>query len=58
MGSSFDPTGMRGRKNVMTLEDGRETIGLNRRADLVAAELDILQHDGMESGILKLGDVS
>lgn len=41
--------------NVVTLQDGRQAVRLDRRRHSVATELDVLKHDRMESCIFELG---
>lgn len=45
-------------KDIVTLQDGRNAVGLDRRARLVAAQLHVLEHDRMQAGVLELGESS
>lgn len=40
--------------DVVSCKDRRQAVGLNRRRHFVSTELDVAQHDWMESGILEL----
>ncbi len=40
----------------MTLQNGRETISLDRRRKLVSAKLDVVKHDRVQACILELED--
>ena len=39
---------------VMSRHDGRDSVGLDRSGNLVAAKLDVLENDGVDTGIVKL----
>jgi hypothetical protein len=40
----------------MSLEDSWEAILLDRSGDIIAGQLDILEHDGVKARILELSD--
>jgi hypothetical protein len=42
----------------MAGQDGGDAVGLDWSRVLVLAQLDVFQHDGVETGILKLQKVS
>jgi hypothetical protein len=42
-------------QQIVSLVNGRNTVPLNRSWQLVLAELDVLKHDRMNTGISELG---
>lgn len=44
--------------DVATLKDSRKHVGLDRRRNLIATELDIAEHDGMKASVLELCMIS
>ena len=47
-------TGLSRGENVVPLNDGGDAVRLDGRAHLVAAQFDVLQHDRVQPGVLKL----
>ena len=47
-------TGLSRGENVVPLKDGGDAVRLDGRAHLVAAQLDVLQHDRVQPGVLEL----
>ena len=49
-----EQTGLSTGNDIVSLEDGRQTVGLDRGRRRVKAELDVLEHDWVETSLVEL----